>query len=159
MTTLTQAPWPWVDSSNQKLTAYLKLNRRIQNPIWAGIFVTVFSDPVGTRLVASLARPGGNLTGLSLLAPELSGKRLELLKEAVPGIARVAVLWNPTALGSSLKAMEAAAPFLGVQIQPLEVRSSTDFEGALQAAAKGRAGALAVTPDPLFNSIVIKKGL
>jgi len=115
------------------------------------VFVGV-SDPVRTKLVASLARPGGNLTGLSLLAPELSGKRLELLKEAVPGIARVAVLWNPTALGSSLKAMQAAAPSLGVQIQPLEVRSSTDFESALQAAAKERAGALALTPDPLFNS-------
>ena len=84
--------------------------------------VFVAGDPVGSGLVTSLARPGGNVTGLSFLAPELVGKRLELLKEAVPGVARVAVLWQPGGLGErterdQLKEADVAARALGVRVQ------------------------------------------
>ena len=84
-------------------------------------------DPVGSGLVASLARPGGNVTGLSSLGPELVGKRLELLKQALPGVDRVAVLRQPTALGERtakdmLKAADVAARALGVQPQLIEAR-------------------------------------
>ena len=83
-------------------------------------------DPVGAGVVASLARPGGNITGLSLLATELSAKRLELLKEILPGVARVAVLWNPNNASVSLKFKEtaAAARVLGLHLQSLEVRQA-----------------------------------
>ena len=108
-------------------------------------------DPVGTGLVASLARPGGNVTGLSTLTPELGRKRLQLLKEVVPGVSRVAVLWNaanPYAV-LNMRETEAAARTLGVQVQSLEVRGPDDFESALPAAIRGRAGALIVVDDPL----------
>ena len=102
-------------------------------------------DPVATGIVDSLARPGGNITGLSLLARELSGKRLELLIEAVPGVRRVGVLWDAdsSAAAIGLKEYEAAARALKIQLQSLEVRGpNPDLEGAFQAAAKGRASAL-----------------
>jgi putative tryptophan/tyrosine transport system substrate-binding protein len=80
------------------------------------IVMTGGSDPVGAGLVASLARPGGNITGLTAIAAELAGKRLELLKETLPGLTRVGVLWNPTDQGSAqgLKEIEIAAPTLGL---------------------------------------------
>ena len=83
-------------------------------------------DPVGAGIIASLARPGGNVTGLSLVATELSAKRLELLKEAVPGLTRVAMLWNPANASVSLKFKETAgaARLLGLQLQSLEATSS-----------------------------------
>src|SRR5437773_2919945 len=86
--------------------------------------VSVSGDPVGLGLVASLARPGGNVTGLANFTSELAGKRLELLKEVVPRVSRVAVLWNADALSSTLRMREteAAAPSLGVKLQPVEVR-------------------------------------
>src|SRR2546427_9623780 len=89
-------------------------------------------DPVGTGLVASLARPGGNVTGLSTLTPELGRKRLQLLKEVVPGVSRVAVLWNAANPYTLLlvRETEAAARTLGVQVQSLEVRGPDDFESA-----------------------------
>jgi putative ABC transport system substrate-binding protein len=99
-------------------------------------------DPVGSGLVASLARPGGNLTGLAILADELAGKRLELLKEAIPRISRVAVLRHSTSDVSHLRATEAAAMSLGLQLQILEVRNPDDFDRAFGAAKKGRAEAL-----------------
>jgi putative tryptophan/tyrosine transport system substrate-binding protein len=87
------------------------------------------SDPVASGLVASLARPGGNITGLTILAPELSGKRLELLKEAVPNLTRVAFLWNSANPGQvpQWREAQAAAQQLRLQLQSLEVRSSNDF--------------------------------
>ena len=105
-------------------------------------------DPVAQGFVASLARPGGNVTGLSNFSAELSGKRLELLKEAFPKVSRVAVIWNPAAPGPVLgfKELEIAAKALEVQIESLQVRGPNDFEGAFQA-AKERAGSLVVIQD------------
>jgi putative ABC transport system substrate-binding protein len=116
------------------------------------IVMVAVVDPVASGLVASLARPGGNITGLSLLSAELSGKRLELLKEVVPGVSRVAVLWNPTNPSNALQigATKVAAQALGVQLQPLEVRGPQDLERAFQAATRGRAGALIALDDPVL---------
>ncbi len=116
------------------------------------IVMVAVVDPVAIGFVASLARPGGNITGLSLLSAELSGKRLELLKEVVPGVSRVAVLWNPTNPSNALQlgATKVAAQALGVQLQPLEVRGPQDLERAFQAATRGRAGALIALDDPVL---------
>ena len=110
------------------------------------------NDPVGNGLVASLARPGGNITGLSTLATEISGKRLELVKEIVPGLARVAVLASSTTPGNAqaLKATELAARTLGVQLRYLEVRGAKDIDPAFRAATKGHADALLVLQSPVF---------
>ena len=104
------------------------------------------SDPVGNGFVASLARPGGNITGLSTLTPEISGKRLELLKETVPKLSRVAVLGNSTNPGNAqvLREMELAAGAFKVQLQSLDVLSPKDIETAFRAASKGRADAVLV---------------
>jgi putative ABC transport system substrate-binding protein len=109
------------------------------------------SDPVGSGLVASLARPGGNVTGLSLLAPELSGKRLELLKEAFPRLSRVAVLRDPDNIANTLQfsETEAVAHALRVQLQSLTVQTPSDFEKAFSAITKGRADALITIRTPL----------
>ena len=109
-------------------------------------------DPVGDGLVASLARPGGNVTGLSTLAPEIVGKQLELLKESVPRVSRLAVLWNPTNQTHSLVLGEVkvAARSLGVQLQTLEARGPDEFEGAFAAMTRERAGALLVLRDGMF---------
>jgi len=117
------------------------------------IVMAAAGDPVGTGLVASLAKPGGNVTGLSLYSTELTGKRLQLTKELVPGLSRVAVLWNAANPIAALVARETetAARTLGVQVQSLEVRSSDDFENALPAAVNGGAGALFVVDDPLVG--------
>jgi len=102
------------------------------------------SDPVGTGLVASLARPGGNFTGLSSMSPELSGKRLELLKEVVPGLSRVAFLWNPDVRGAVLdyKETEGAARSLGLELQSIEVSRAEDLDRAFSAVTNQRAQAL-----------------
>jgi putative ABC transport system substrate-binding protein len=112
------------------------------------------ANPVETGLIASLAHPGGNVTGISMMTSQLGGKRLELLKEIMPGLARVAVFWNPPnpAYGPILKALEEAAPALGVTLQRLEVRTPGDFEGAFEAATKQRADALIAPPDPLVTN-------
>jgi putative ABC transport system substrate-binding protein len=108
-------------------------------------------DPLGTGLVASLARPGGNVTGMSLMVPELAGKRLELLREILPKLARVAVLWdaaNPyTTIG--FKETQSAARTLGVEAQSLEVRSPDDFDRAFEAARQQHPDALVTVDDPL----------
>ena len=111
-------------------------------------------DPVASGLVASLARPGGNITGLTIAAVELSGKRLELLKEAVPNLTRVAFLWNAAnpAQVPQWREAQAAAQELRLQLQSLEVRSSRDFDSAFEAALRERAQALAVSPEPLINT-------
>jgi putative ABC transport system substrate-binding protein len=118
------------------------------------IVITGGSDPVGAGLVASLARPGGNLTGLTGITAELAGKRLELLKETLPRLTRVGVLWNPTDQGSAqgFKEIEIAAPTLGLAVQSLQVRSPSDFESAFKAAIAGRARALQVLQSGLTNS-------
>jgi putative tryptophan/tyrosine transport system substrate-binding protein len=112
------------------------------------------ADPVGSGFVASLARPGGNITGLSTLAPELNGKRLDLLREIVPKLSRVAVLGTSTQPGNeqSLKEVELAAKAFGVKLQYLNVLSSKDVDTAFRAATKGRADAvLMLLAGPVFN--------
>ncbi len=119
------------------------------------IVVAVMADPVADGLVASLARPGGNVTGSTFLGPELVPKRLELLKEAVPGASRVAVLWHPRVYGERtmrdmLRETEVAAQTLGVQLQLLEARGPNDFDRAFSAMSRGRADALIVFPSSMF---------
>jgi putative ABC transport system substrate-binding protein len=109
------------------------------------------SDPVQGGLVASLARPGGNITGMALLAPELSGKRLELLKQVVPGVAQVAVLWNPrNPVAANIRATEAAAQALHLRLHLVEVPGAEALEAAFEAAMKGRADALITLPDAML---------
>jgi putative ABC transport system substrate-binding protein len=113
------------------------------------------TDPVGNGFVASLPRPGGNITGLSSLSSELSGKRLELLKEIVPGLSRVAVFGTSTNPGNaqSLKEMELAARSFGVKIQSLDIREPRDIESSFRAAVKERADACLMLPaGPIANS-------
>jgi putative ABC transport system substrate-binding protein len=114
----------------------------------------IAADPVETGLVASLARPGGNITGMSMMTAPLGGKRLELLKRTIPGLARVAVFWNPPnpAYGPILKELEAAAQTLGLKLLRLEVRVPGDFEGAFEAATRQRVGALILPGDPLVSN-------
>ncbi len=109
------------------------------------------ANPVETGLVASLARPGGNITGMTLMTSQLGGKRLDLLKVIVPDLAQVAVFWNPSnpTYGPVLKELEAAAPTLGLKLQHLEVRVPGDLEGAFKAATRQRVGALIAPGDPL----------
>ena len=111
-------------------------------------------DPVAAGLVDNLARPGGNLTGVTHIAPALAGKRLELLKETIPKLSRVAVLWHPGNLGSEQiwKESQLAARGLGLQLYSMEVTSADKFEGAFQEATKARSAALAVTLSHLINS-------
>ena len=106
-------------------------------------------DPVATGLIASLGRPGGNITGLSGLSPELTGKRLELLRQAFPRASNMAVLWNPTNPSNApqLRHLQGAARTLRVQLQLLNVSTPQDLEGAFQAATRERAGALIVLDD------------
>ena len=108
-------------------------------------------------LITSLAQPGGNVTGLSALTPELVSKRLEQLTQTVPGVRRVAVLWQPGAFGERtekdmLKGAEVAARALGVQLQFVEARRSEDFDRAFSDMTRARAGALTVLPSSMFNS-------
>jgi ABC-type uncharacterized transport system substrate-binding protein len=112
------------------------------------------NDPVANGFVASLARPGGNITGLSTLAPELSGKQLELLKEIVPKLSRVAVLGSSAEPGNALalREVELAAGAFKVKLQSLDVLDSKDIEPAFRAASKGGIGAILVLGSPVFNS-------
>jgi putative ABC transport system substrate-binding protein len=116
------------------------------------IVMMVVPDPVGSGLVASLARPGGNITGLSSLLVELSAKQLEILKEAIPQASRVSVLQNPAAPASPLmvKEVEGAARLLGTQLQVLAARSPEEFDGAFATMIRGRSDALFVLADPMF---------
>ena len=116
------------------------------------IIAILVSDPVGQGLAASLARPGGNVTGLSNLLPELGAKRLELLKEAYPSVSRVAVLWNPANQGSVIvwKRLTAGARTLGITLRSLEVRDPHDLEGAFALMARQRPDALMTLDDHLI---------
>jgi ABC-type uncharacterized transport system substrate-binding protein len=108
------------------------------------IVMVISTDPVGTGFVASLARPGRNITGLSNISPELSGKRLELLREAVPGLSRVAALWNPDIRGAVLdyKETEGAARLMGLELQSVEVSRAEDLDRAFSAVTNQRVQAL-----------------
>jgi len=112
------------------------------------IVMPAASDPVGAGFVASLARPSGNITGLTGYSPELNGKRLELLKEAFPKLSRVALLLSPNFPGSTLdlKETQSAARSLGLRIQPLEVRDDFDIDRSFKAMIKERADALTMFP-------------
>ncbi len=119
------------------------------------IVFTSVGDPVESGLVTSLARPGGNVTGLSTLGPELVGKRLELLKQTVPGVDRVAVLWLPGALGERtdkdmLTRADVASRALGVRLQFVEARGADEFVRAFSDMSSARAGALTVLPSNRF---------
>jgi putative ABC transport system substrate-binding protein len=116
------------------------------------IVIMTSADPVQAGLVASWARPGGNITGVSSLQVALLGKRLELLKEAVPGISRIAALWNAANPTPFLQETQVAAQALGVQLQALGVSTPTEFEGAFASAANGRAEALIVMPDSFLHN-------
>jgi putative ABC transport system substrate-binding protein len=109
-------------------------------------------DPVGSGFVASLARPGGNITGLSTLAPAITGKRLELLKEVVPRLARLAILDNATAPGNAeaLREAELAARTSGIELLYRDVRRAEEIEGAFREAGEARADALLALGSPLF---------
>src|SRR5260370_35471344 len=104
------------------------------------------SDPIAGGLFTSVARPGGNITGLALIRPQLVGKQLQLLKEVVPKASRVAVLWNPTNPGnaSQLREAEVAVRAWGVRLQPLEVHGPSEIDRAFVAMTRERAGALLV---------------
>jgi putative tryptophan/tyrosine transport system substrate-binding protein len=114
------------------------------------IVMTAVGDPIGSGIVASLARPGGNVTGLSLLDTELDSKRIELLKEAVPGLTRIAMLWSPNDPGMTLAfgRVEVASRTLRLALQSLAVRDPAEVQGTLQAAETWRAQALFVTAQP-----------
>jgi putative ABC transport system substrate-binding protein len=116
------------------------------------IVIMTSADPVQERLVTSLARPGGNITGVSSLQVALLGKRLELLKEAVPTLARIATLWNPANPTPFVQETQVAAQALGVQLHTLGVSTPTEFEGAFAAAANSRAEALLVMPDSFLHN-------
>ncbi len=102
--------------------------------------------------MTSLSRPGGNITGLSVMMTEISVKSLELFKQAVPGLARVAVIWDPATPSHTpaLKAVEAAGPFLKLQVHPVAVRSATEYDSAFLAIVRERADAVLVLTTPLF---------
>jgi putative tryptophan/tyrosine transport system substrate-binding protein len=118
------------------------------------IVMTFDDDPVGSGFVASLARPGGNITGLSTLAPEISGKRLELLKETLPRLGRVAVVGTSSRRGvaQAMKEMELAAAAFRLKLEFLDISDPKGIESMFRAAAKARADAVLVLQSPIFNS-------
>jgi putative tryptophan/tyrosine transport system substrate-binding protein len=115
--------------------------------------VMTSTNPLGLGFITSLARPGGNVTGLSLMGPEVSGKRLQLLQQIVPGLAKVALFWDPNDPGAefSVKETQAAAETLSLKLQVLETRRADDFEAAFRAAAKEEASAVILLPAPAIN--------
>jgi ABC-type uncharacterized transport system substrate-binding protein len=115
------------------------------------IVVVVSNDPVASGLVASLARPGGNVTGVTYIHDQLAGKSIELLKDVAPWVSRIAMLWNPNHTDPEYRETQRAAGALGVELQSLEVRTSGDLEGAFQAAIQERAEALIVAGSRLLS--------
>jgi putative ABC transport system substrate-binding protein len=116
------------------------------------IVMTVVADPVADGLVQSLGHPGGNVTGLTIISPELSGKRIELLREAVPRLSRLAVFWNPAnpAHAATLRESEATARTLGLQTVPVAVQAAADVDSAFATIARERASALFVLDDAIL---------
>ena len=127
------------------IPAARKATRTVPIVMWAS------NDPVQTGVVASLARPGGNITGITLVLDALAGKRVALLKEAVPQVTRAGVLWDPNHADPEFRAMQDAARSLGVQLQSMEVHREADFDVVLQAGAKERMGALIVVSSRLLS--------
>ena len=117
----------------------------------APIVMLTSQDPVEAGIVSSFARPGGNLTGVAFVSSETAGKRLQFLKEAVPTVTRVAVLWSPDHPDGEFRNAEAAARQLGIQVHSLEVRRPEDFDGAFEAATRARAEALMVVSSRFMN--------
>lgn len=113
------------------------------------IVVATSTDPVRSQLAASLARPGGNLTGVTFLFDELAGKRVELLRELMPRAARLGVLWDPTHRDNDFPEMQGAARRLGLQLHSLEIRRPEELDAALRSAAQERVDALIVVPSRL----------
>jgi putative ABC transport system substrate-binding protein len=136
-----------VASGSQAVRAAQQVTRRIP------IVTTGSSDPVGSGLAESLARPGGNVTGMSLFNPELSGKRLELLREIAGDIPRIAVLWNPEdpPAVTSLRETESAARALGTSVRPFEVRRLEDFDAAFAAVIKDQRKAVMILSAPVMR--------
>src|SRR5262249_56017225 len=118
------------------------------------VFLGAVTDPVGSGLVNSLAQPGGNITGFTTIAEVLAGKRLELVKETIPKLTRVAVLWSSQGRGSNSQWTESqlAARQLGLQLYSMDVNSPEKYESAFKEAIKARIAALAVTQHVLANS-------
>ena len=137
-----------VTSATSDTIAAQKATRAIPIVMVAG------GDPVANGLVQSLSRPGGNVTGLSQMLQALSGKRLELLKEMVPKLARVAVLWNPRSASAALNWRENQQPAqqLVIELISLEVRNPHELDKAFEAATSARAGALVILPDPVVST-------
>jgi putative ABC transport system substrate-binding protein len=124
------------------------------------IVIALSNDPVGTGLVASLARPGGNVTGSAFFIPQLAAKNLELLKEAVPTVNQVAVLINARNPGSVLdiQEMELAAKSLKIELHQFRIESAGEFESAFEAMGRKRVDAVAILEDPVFNEAVRRLG-
>jgi putative ABC transport system substrate-binding protein len=138
-----------VTTSTQSVVAVKNATRTIPI-VFGGV-----QDPVAAGIIDSLARPGGNATGLSILAPELGGKRLELLKEAVPRATRVAFFWSPGAQGvgsDAVKATHTAARGLGLQLKSLEVRESKDVDKAFETAIAEKVQCILTNPSPVINT-------
>ena len=116
------------------------------------IVMTNLGDPVGAHLVASLARPGGNVTGVSGMAVQLTGKRLQLLTETVPGATRVAATWNivDESMSAEYRESQAAARALGVELHPIGIRTMAELDGAYEAAVRARVDGMLVIADPLL---------
>jgi putative tryptophan/tyrosine transport system substrate-binding protein len=133
-----------VTHSNQSIRAAQEATKTIP------IVMAVSTEPVANGFIASLARPGGNITGLADFTVELGGKRLELLKETFPKISRVALLLGPGVSPLLRKATEAAAVSLRLVLQPLEIRNSSDLEMAFKAATRDHANALVPLPNPVW---------
>jgi putative ABC transport system substrate-binding protein len=159
----------WADGKYERFPALIAelLAQRVEVIVTAGtpaslavkkastsvpLVMVAVGDPVATGLVASLARPGGNITGLTSTSEELDGKRLELLRQVIPKLSHVAVLWNPEnpTLLTSLKEMQAAAQVLGIKVQVLAVKTPGDLEETFKAIVRERPGALLVMADRLF---------
>ena len=127
---------------------------RVAQQATSTIPIVAFTDDVlGAGLVDSLSRPGGNTTGLTILAPELSAKRLEVLSEIVPGLSRVAALWDPTSSKSQVAMTETAARAMKIQLQILEVRHRDHLVGAFAAAREGKAQAINMFASPVLASL------
>jgi putative ABC transport system substrate-binding protein len=117
------------------------------------IVMAISADPVGTGVVASLARPGGNVTGMASPSPQLTAKQVELLKEVVPGLARLAVLWNPNqpAHRVAMKEIDATAVMLKIKVLPVQARSAGELDGALETIVLQGAGGLLVVANPTMD--------
>jgi len=132
---------PWIMRSVRKATNTIPI-----------VGIDLESDPVASGFVASLARPGGNVTGIFLDLPELSGKQLQFLKEIVPGLVRVAVLWEPEIGEPQLQATEEAARMVDIRLNALGIRRAEEIRPAVERAARGRAQALVVLTSPLLSN-------